>query len=319
MNTDSIYHPKWIPTWIALFLMRCIVSLPLPVWQKLGVGLGRLLNRLAKRRRKVAEVNVDLAFPDLSPEEKDAMVKEIVINTTLGILEAFWSWWASDKAIERHSTVKNLDMLEDALKDGRGVLLVGAHFSTLDLSGRVMGVRKKVDITYRDQDKNVAFNHVMNQSRQRHFKHLIEKREMRKMVRNLKKGEVVWYAPDQDFGRKGSVFAPFFGVETATITTIGKLVKVTGAKVLFFSHFRYGWGKDTQYVGTVLDPFNDGFNDDDVNNATLLNKSLEDVLRAEDPAQYFWVHKRFKTRPSRDEPNPYGVDKKKKKKPTNKK
>ncbi|CAA0121198.1 Lipid A biosynthesis lauroyltransferase [BD1-7 clade bacterium] len=305
MKINPLYHPKYFPTWIALFLMRCLVSLPLPIWQKIGVGIGLVLNKFAKSRRGVAEVNVDLAFPDLSPQDKDAMVKKIVINTTLGILEAFYSWWASDKDVERRSTVKNLDILEDALKDDRGVLLVGAHFSTLDLSGRVMGVRKKVDITYRAQDKNPVFNHVMNTCRQQHFKHLIEKREMRKMVRNLKKGEVVWYAPDQDFGRKGSVFAPFFGVDTATITTIGKLVKVTGAKVLFFSHFRYGTGKDTHYVGTVLDPFNDGFNDDDVNNATLLNKALEDVLRQEDPTQYFWVHKRFKTRPDPSEPSPY--------------
>lgn len=302
---DSPYHPRFIPTWIGLAILRLLVILlPYTLLQKLGLALGRFLNKVLPKRRHIVEVNAQLCFPEQTPSERAQFVEDVMANIALGVLETAYSWWASDKDILKRSRVEGLDILNQYLDQGRGVILIGAHFSTLDLSGRVMGVRQKVDITYKNQG-NLAFDQVMFNARQRHFRQLIEKQEMRTMLRNLKKGGCVWYAPDQDFGRSGAVFAPFFGVEAATITTLTKLVKITGAKVLFFSHIRHGSGNDTEYVGTVLDPYDENFGDDDLANATLLNKSLEDVLREEDPAQYMWVHKRFRTRPTREEPNPY--------------
>ena len=129
------------------------------------------------------------------------------------------------------------------------------------------------------------------------------------MVRNLKKGRVIWYAPDQDFGKDGAVFAPFFGRPAATLTTLSKLQKITNAKVLLFSHFRYDENK-IKYIGKVLDPFAENFCDDELANATLMNKAIEDVVR-DFPDQYNWMHERFRTRQNPDEPRIYPRRKKK--------
>jgi KDO2-lipid IV(A) lauroyltransferase len=132
------------------------------------------------------------------------------------------------------------------------------------------------------------------------------------MVKSLKKGRVVWYAPDQDFGRQGSVFVPFFHQPAATLTTVGKLLKMTNAKPLFYSHFRIEENGQTVYLARIHDPFHDGFNDDDIHNATLLNQAIADVIR-EHPEQYLWVHERFRTQPQAGMPKPYTIRKDKKK------
>lgn len=289
---------------MALGLLRLLVLLPYPLLQKLGLSLGRFLSKVLKKRRHVIEVNAKLCFPEKSDAERNQFVEDVMANITFGVLETAYGWWASDQQILKRSRVENLDLLNQYLDEGRGVILIGAHFSTIELFARVMGLRQKVDATYKNQG-NAAFDMVMLNRRQRSFRQLLEKQEMRKMLKNLKKGDCVWYAPDQDFGRQGSVFAPFFGVEAATLTTLTKMLKVTGAKVLLFSHFRYGSGNNTEYVARITDPYGENLSDDELANATLVNKSLEDVLRAEDVTQYLWAHKRFRTRKDRSKPNPY--------------
>jgi KDO2-lipid IV(A) lauroyltransferase len=135
---------------------------------------------------------------------------------------------------------------------------------------------------------------------------LIEKTEMRKMIKRLKQGRAMWYACDQDFGRKNSVFAPFFGHQAATIATIGRLVKITGAKVVFIDYFRddsQGFAKSHYHVN-ISDPFTDQFNASDLDNAIVMNQAVEASVR-QHKSQYFWVHKRFKKRPKHETKNFY--------------
>jgi KDO2-lipid IV(A) lauroyltransferase len=308
--SDSLLHPRYWLTWLGLGLLRCIVFLPFSTQQSIGRFLGRLLNKILKRRRHNAEVNIALCFPELSSDEQKRLVDANMISTTLGAIETAFSWWASDKAILKRSKIEGLELLEQAKQEGRGVLLIGAHYTTLDLAGRVIGMHTDLDITYKDQH-NKAFDYCINQARKHSFTHLIEKNAMRNMVKNLKKQRVVWYAPDQDFGRQGAVFVPFFHRPAATLTTVGKLLSITHAKPLFYSHFRIDNNGDTFYLAKIHDPFKNGFNDDDIHNATLLNKAIEDVIR-EHPEQYLWVHERFRTQPNLGEPKPYTLRKKKK-------
>ncbi|MCY4044638.1 MAG: lysophospholipid acyltransferase family protein [Cellvibrionales bacterium] len=298
---------KDYPVFFGLFLIKCLVQLPLPVWQRVGIELGKIIHKFAHKRRRITEINLTMAFPDMPESERNKMVRDVFINTTLGALESFYGWWASSEEIQKRSEVKNLETLQNLNKDA-GVIIIGAHFTTLDLSGRVMGERQKVDIVYKSQ-KNKAFNDTMIKCRAPHYGEMISKKDMRTMIKRLKAKNIVWYAPDQDFGPKGSVFAPFFGVPTATLSNIAKLVKLTGAKVVFFSHFREGLGEDTRYIGEVTTPFADqhsesNVSDDDAINAQIMNAELERSLKDNDVKQYFWVHKRFKTRPN-GEPNPY--------------
>lgn len=308
---NSPFHPRYWLTWLGLGILRCVVFLPFAAQQAIGRGLGRLLALTLKRRRHNAEVNIALCFPELTAEQQQQLVEANMISTTLGGIETAFSWWASDKTILAHCRIEGLELLAAAKQQGRGVLLIGAHYTTLDLAGRVIGLHTDLDITYKDQD-NQAFDYCINQARKRSFTHLIEKNAMRNMVKNLKNGRVVWYAPDQDFGRQGAVFAPFFHRPAATLTTVGKLLKITNAKPLFYSHFRIQHEGKTSYVGKIHDPFHDGFNDDDMHNATLLNQAIADVIR-EHPEQYLWVHERFRTQPNLGDPKPYTLRKKKKK------
>lgn len=301
---DSPYHPRFWGVWFGLFILRALVLLPYSVLYGLGIKLGRLINKNLPKRRHVIEVNAKLIYPEKTPQELEAFVERSMINLVLGVLEIAYGWWATDEKIRKRGRVDGLDILNRYLDAGRGVVLVGAHFSTMDTAARVMGLHQKVDATYKNQG-NIVVDHIINTNRARSFRHLIEKKEMRKMLKTLKKGDCVWYAPDQDFGREGAVFVPFFGVPTATITTLTKLVKLSGAKVLMFSNFREGEGGDAKYVCTISDPFGESIGDDEVADAALMNQALENVLHDNDPSQYLWAHKRFKTRPDKNDPSLY--------------
>ena len=275
--------------------------------------MGSIFSALFKRRRHIIEVNIALCFPELSADEQKKLVDENIKSTTLGIIETAFGWWASDKAILSRSRTEGFELLEQAKKEGRGVLLLGAHLTTLDLSGRVIGLNADIDITYKEQD-NPLFNYWMDKARKRSFGNIIEKNAMRSMVKSLRSGRVVWYAPDQDFGRQGSVFVPFFHRPAATLTTAGKLLKMTGVKPLFYAHFRKKENGRIVYVARICDLYHDDFNDDDIHNTTLINKALAEILR-EHPEQYLWAHERFRTQPNPGDPKPYTKYKKKKKKP----
>ena len=133
---------------------------------------------------------------------------------------------------------------------------------------------------------------------------MVEKTEMRRLIKILKSGRAMWYASDQDFGRKHSVFAPFFGHQAATLASISKILKLTKAKPLYFSHYRIGEGKNTRYLMRISDPFGEELGDDDIKNAALINQTVEAAIHFA-PEQYMWVHRRFKTRPNPKDPKFY--------------
>ena len=256
-----------------------------------------------KGRRHVVEVNIELCFPELSATEQNTLVSKTMQSTALGLLEVVYSWWASDAAIKKRSRVEGLEYVDKANAEGRGILMIGAHFTTMDFSGRVYCSERPADVIYRPQ-ANAAFNYVINKARNNFYQELLDKRDFRKIIKRLKQGHTVWYASDQDFGPKGAVFAPFFGIPTATVTTVRQLMKLSGARVLFYACYRIDDGGNSQYVGKVSDAFDDELGLDDARDAELINKAIEDAIRVH-PEQYLWVHRRFKTRPNSDDPDFY--------------
>ena len=258
---------------------------------------------LLKRRRHIAEVNVGLCFPELSPEQQQQLVTDIIASTYLGMLETAYSWWASDEELDERTDFEGVALIEAAQAEGKGVLLIGSHFTTLDLAGRLLRLKVDVDSSYQKQ-KNPVFDYCILKYRLKRFTNMVEKKQMRRLIKLVKSGRAMWYATDQDFGRKNSVFAPFFGHQTATISTVGTLLKLTKAKPLYFSHYRVGKGNNTRYLIRITDPFEGKFNDDDVNNATVLNSVIELAVRVS-PEQYLWVHRRFKTQLDKDAPKRY--------------
>lgn len=278
---------------LGLTLAKAIVWLPRPMQYGLGRVLGKLLYRFGKRRRHIAEVNVALCFPELSKDEQHTLVKKVFAENAIGFIETAVSWFRKPSYSYQDITVEGLEHLEAAKKLGRGVILVGSHFSTLDLGGLLVAAHTKLDASYRPQ-KNKLINDVMIKSRQGFLERVISHKNMREVLKSLKDGHVLWYAPDQDYGRKVSVFAPFFGINAATIKFTAKLAKFNNSPVVILGHYRKA--DDSGYVvsySKALEGFPSG---DDVADATQVNEGIEREIR-KCPEQYMWVHRRFKTRP----------------------
>lgn len=257
----------------------------------IGRGLGRLLYRVARSRRLVCERNISVCFPNLSTEQQHSLVKQCFEESGIGLIETAWAWHRPIDYVASRMTVTGADHLHRAQSDGQGVLLLCPHYSMLDLvAPLVFQTTGRFTITYRPND-NAEFNEAVIKGRSR-YAELIDVRAIRDMARHLKAGRVVWFGPDQDMGTKGSVFAPFFGRPASTVTTPARLTRMSGATAIFLDLHRTG----THYHLAFKPLPPDYPLDDEVANATALNQLIEQALMAE-PAQYMWMHKRFKTNP----------------------
>jgi Kdo2-lipid IVA lauroyltransferase/acyltransferase len=277
-------------------MLRLAILLPLPALRTLGRVSGRLYQILGRRRARIARINVDLCFPELSDAERAALVRRHFEAVGIGVFELGLAWWASDRRLRRITTWHGLEHLRTAHAQGKGVILLSAHFTTLDFSGRLISMcddMPPIKGLYRPNENPVVERFIRG-NRERHFDALILREDIRSMLRALKAGEVVWYAPDQNFGHKGSVFAPFFGVPAATNTATTRLASLSGAAVMpFFTRRR----PDGHYEQTIFPPLEDFPGPDPETDTARINAVFEDWIR-QAPEQYFWTHRRFKDRPN---------------------
>ncbi|MFW1677873.1 LpxL/LpxP family Kdo(2)-lipid IV(A) lauroyl/palmitoleoyl acyltransferase [Pontibacter sp. JAM-7] len=285
--------PKYWPVWLGISLLWLLNRLPWR-WQiRLGRLLGRLLFLTSPHRRRVTRTNIRLCFPELSHQQQSNMVKEVFANNGIGLFETAMAWWTPRKKLQPYIEMEGREHIEKALAEGKGIILLGAHFSTLDLGGLLFSEFFPVDAMYR-RHNNPLLEHIITRGRERYFEVVIERSDIRQVVRSLRQNHIVWYAPDQDFGNRNSVFVPFFGVQAATITATTRLVKFNSSPVMMLAQHRKP--DDSGYVLEVfppIDPFPTG---DEATDATLVNAEIEKAIR-KDPAQYMWVHRRFKTHP----------------------
>ena len=285
--------PRYWLTWLGVAFMALLSRLPRGALLLLGKLLGNLFYLLGRSRRHTTRVNIGLCFNELNPTEQASLVKASIRDNAVGFLETCIAWFNPGQIRPDMIEISGQQHLIDAVSAGQGVILVGAHYSTLDLGGLLMSKYHKVGVMYR-ANKNPLFDRFMRNSRQRFCATVIERGDMRSVIRFIRQGGVMWYAPDQDYGPKQSVFAPFFGVEAATITVIPRLVKINNSAVLILAHHRTPDGKG--YRVSISKPLSDYPTGDDVVDATTINRYLEDEIR-KFPAQYMWLHRRFKTRP----------------------
>lgn len=292
-EAQSLLHPKYWGSWIGVFALRMIAALPLPAKRFAGKFFGLAAFTLATKRRHITTVNIRACFPELSEAEQRKLVKETFIQNAIGFFEIAWSWWAKPEDFDGLYSVENLHLFNKAQADGRGILLVGAHFVHLDLCGAMLCQETPIGTIYR-KNNNAVLEHVITQGRERIFTHVFERSHMRQIVKQLKSGAAIWYAPDQDFNHRQSVFAPFFGQSASTLTATSKLARLGNAQVLGLFHYRDPISHKYRIVYQAINSeFPTG---DDVRDATLVNEMIEQAIR-EEPSQYMWVHRRFKTRP----------------------
>jgi len=266
----------------------------MPLWLSLslGAGIGRLAYVLAPARRRVAEINLALCFPHMSAQQREQLLRNTLRNIGISVAEMAVALWGADKKLSDRYSLEGLEHMTRAQASGRGILLVGCHFTTLDVAARLLSRHVKYDMLYR-KDPNPLLAYQLISARESFAGEAIVRSDTRKLIRRLREGHVVWYAPDQDFGAEHSVFAPFFGVQAATVTGTARVAKLGKAVVLPFSHYRNERGHYCLLIHPPLEHFPGG---DDVADATRINQFFEQAIALQ-PDQYFWVHRRFKTRP----------------------
>ncbi len=282
--------------------LRLCARLPLSWQLAIGRGLGKVMWPLIGNRLLYARTNLKLCFPELSDEEREALLRRHVQALGMGLFDTAASWFSSDAQLRPHYRLEGAEYLDEALARGRGVLLLGAHFTTQELGVRMLGFHYDLHGVYR-RHPDPAQEAMVLAARQRRFADMIPSDDMRKALRYLKQGKIVWYPPDQDFGEYGmehSEFVPFFGIDAATVTVPGRLAKKTGAALVPFFFRREA---DGSYLLQIL-PALDEVADDPVAVARTFNAMLEEEIKIT-PEQYLWVHQRFKTRPDPAEPSPY--------------
>jgi len=274
--------------------IRLIARLPYPALLWLGRRLGALVQWLPSPRRHIVQVNIGLCFPELSATEQAALIDANLRDVGLMLVEFALGWMGSDRQIARIPLqVEGLEHLAAARAQGKGVLLVGGHFSHLELCARLVSQRIRIAGMYRRMDSDVFEWNVLR-ARLDYADAMLEKEDLRGTVKYLRNGGTLWYAPDQDMRSKDSVFVPFFGVPAATITATHHLARMSGALVIPFFHRRLPGSEG--YVLRLGAPLQD-FPGTDVHHDTArINGCIEQMVR-EAPTQYLWAHKRFKTRP----------------------
>lgn len=288
----SFYGPNYWPTWLLLGFFKLLASLPLSISMRLGAGIGALFYYLARPRRRVTEVNIELCFPELNAQQQQGLVRDIMRSVGISVVETSIALWGSDNKFRGRYSIKGLEHIEAVQAQGKGIILMGCHQTTLDLVGRILSSHIDFDVLYR-RDPNPLLAYKIAQARGRFASSAIPRNDTRQLIKNLRKGRSVWYAPDQDYGPKFSVFAPFFGIEAATIVGTARIAAMGQAAVIPMAHYRTEQGLYEIEFYEALPDFPSG---DDVVDATRINLILEKHIRRQ-PDQYLWVHRRFKTRP----------------------
>ena len=297
----KLLSPRHWLSWIGLGAIWLVARLPFGALVTLGRWLGHITVRLPGSRRRVAKRNIDVCFPHLDDAARQNLLHDALANLGMMLVEFSFGWFGSKQAVARVPvTYTGLEHLERCRKQGRGVLLVGAHFSHLELCARLVSQRIVIAGMYRIMD-DVVIERAVLRARLGYGDMMFNKDEIRRTVKYLKGGGTIWYAPDQDMRGKDNVFVPFFGLQAATITATHHLARLSGAAVIPFFHRRRD---DYSGYEIRLEPPLENFPSDDVIADTAhVNQSIEAMVR-EAPAQYLWIHKRFKQRPPGELP-PY--------------
>ena len=282
--------PGYWPVWAGLALMRLSSSLPHSLQMTAGATLGRMLLRVQRKRRQIAEANLEAAFPELGSTARRQLLSSHFESVGQGLLETGFTWWGSPRRMQSLYRVEGLSFLKSALAEGKGVILLAGHFTTIEIGSRLLLLEAPFHAMYR-RFGNPLFEEVMRRRRQHLAGKAIPKDNVRQMVRSLRDGHGVLYMPDQAHQGPGSVNATFFGLDAPTHTGAARLADVTGARVVPFFPMREADGKHYRLV--IQPPLEDFPSGDEKTDAARINAVIERQVR-QAPEQYLWVHRRFK-------------------------
>ena len=291
MIKNNFFHPKYFPTWILVFLMRLSVFLPFSTQVFFGKIIGKLLYPIMSELRKVAYTNISNCFPEKRQSQVTTMVKRNFEAVGISFFETANAYYASDSKIKKTLTIENEYFFTNALNKEGGIILLCSHFMPLMLGSRALLIKHKIANVYRPQN-NKMFDQIMVNGYQKNGAVMIKNTDTRSIVKALSNSLPIWYAPDQDLGINNSIFAPLFGIQTATASATARLAKNNNTQVIPYSFVR----TDQGYKMTFQEPLDNYPSGDAFNDAKITNQILEKQI-LKNPEQYLWIHRRFKTRP----------------------
>lgn len=287
--------PRHWPSWFGFLLARLISLLPLPMIALVGGVLGEILFLIIPSRRRITLRNISACFPELSRFQVWRLARKNYRAMSQAIFDTAISWWSSDARLRRLTRYSNREIYDRALQGDRPIILLMGHFIVMEVGGLALSMERPLIDIYKAPSNPVAHLLAVHGLNRSGFATLVEKSEgLKPVIRAMRDGEPLCYLPDQDQGRANSVFVPFFGIPSATLNLLGKLAKTTNAVVIPCFARQLSWGRGYEVLfEPPLENFPVG---DEVADATRMNQVIEAAVRKM-PEQYFWVHKRFKTRP----------------------
>lgn len=291
---DFLPPRRWA-TGVGLALLWLLTRLPYRWQVSLGRGSGRLAMRLLPRRRRIAAINLKTCFPQWHDAKRRQVLRDHFEAVGIAVLEMGICWWWPNERVRRLARVEGLEHLDAALARGKGVILLGAHFTSLELGLRLLDthIEPLIHPVYQVHP-DPLMERVIRTNRERHSGPAIRHDSIRDMLRVLKDNKVVWYAPDQAYGGKASELVPFFGVPASTNTSTSRLAAISGAAVVALWVYRLPG--DAGYRVVLSAPFADFPSDNPGADAARYHRFIEHAALAA-PEQYLWIHRRFKGRP----------------------
>lgn len=274
--------------------------MPYFVLKGIGKLLSKVLSKLGKSRVKVARRNLELSFPDMPEEKRDAILQSNIESAGMAMMETIMGWWWPDWRVKRMGEIEGFEHIEAILAKGKGVLALATHNMSLDFGCRIAGLKQPAVAFYR-RHNNPVIEFLQYRGRARSNRYLIHKRDLRSLFKALNQKEICFYLPDQDYGRTSSVFAPMFAVPEVA-TTLGPKVIASRAncETVFIASLRTEQGYKVKiYPGLKNFP-----TDDDIKDMGTMNRHIEEIIM-EAPEQYLWMHKRYKTRPNKEDESLY--------------
>jgi KDO2-lipid IV(A) lauroyltransferase len=287
-------HPKYWSMWVTFGLLRLATLLPYASHISLGRFLGRLIHRLAGNKESIVDTNLQLCFPQKSIEERNHIKNRTYENYGISLLELAMCWWWKPERLKPIVELRGLEHVENCLKNKQAVILLSGHFTSLEIGARLLALYLPFQVMYRTQ-KNRFFDSLLYTKRKNYLVDVISRKNTRRILMGIRSLIPTWYAPDQNFARERNVFAPFFGIPTATITASTRLAASGKAAMLPFYPERKADGSG--YILWIKPPLDNFPSGDEVVDATAINAAIE-LFVIQNPDQYMWMHPRFKTRPA---------------------
>jgi len=293
--------PKWWPTWLVLGFLRLTIYMPHFITESIGSGLGNLFYLLNKKRREVVRVNLRLCFPEMTPAARKELMREHFRIYGRTFIDMGKIWWASEKYLDRFIHFEGLKHYTTQREAGKQVILLTGHFVGIDVGGPMIS-RHYRQIGLIKPIHNKVMDWALGRGRVRFGSRMLLRDDgMRQVVQAIKGGYGFSYVPDEDFGPERSVFVPFLGTRAPTLTSVGKLARMTNATVIPC----FVWRRSAKggYLIQMYPPLDDFPSGDDVADATRVREVLATAVRKR-PEQYMWTFKFFRSQPD-GKPSPY--------------